>query len=89
MQYICETCETTVELTEQEAYEAGWDYPPFIGIWGVVSPRTCPNCTIETTAYWHLITKGGDDLPERHVNTIKRILAEPLATTLEGKFSPQ
>jgi hypothetical protein len=44
-----------------------------------VSPRTCPNCTIEGTAYWHIMTKGTTEpLPERHAKTITRILAEPL-----------
>lgn len=79
MKYICEVCDTEAELEEEEAYHAGWDYPPFIGIWGVVSPRTCPNCTIEKTAYWHVMTVGASEpLSERHARTINRILAEPL-----------
>jgi hypothetical protein len=79
VKYICEVCDAEAELEEEEAYKLGWDYPPFIGIWGIVSPRTCPNCTIEGTAYWHIMTKGTTEpLPERHAKTITRILAEPL-----------
>jgi hypothetical protein len=86
MKYICETCEVEEDLTEQDAFDKGWDYPPFIGVWGVVSPRTCPDCLIDTTAYWYLLTHGGADLPERHLNTIKRIMSEPL--TVESPNLP-
>lgn len=72
--YLCEVCDKQEELTEAEAYQAGWDYPPFIGMWGVVSPRTCPTCTIEGTAYWAILR--GDTLSDKHEATIKRILAE-------------
>lgn len=75
-EYLCETCGKHETLTEKEAFEAGWDYPPFIGAWGVVSPRTCGECSIDTTAWWHLTLHGSDDLPERHRATIARIIAE-------------
>ncbi|HEY3491375.1 MAG TPA: hypothetical protein VGK43_00385, partial [Solirubrobacterales bacterium] len=60
------------------------DYPPFIGMWGVISPRTCPNCMIDTTAYWAIMHAARtnesvkiEDLDERHQATIKRIQLEP------------
>lgn len=77
--YECEACGRVDESTEEEAYQAGWDYPPFIGAWGIISPRTCPNCTVEKTAYWFLMMRAPEDqgpIPEQHVTTIKRILAE-------------
>jgi rubrerythrin len=74
--YVCEVCGKEQDLTEDEAFKAGWDYPPFIGMWGVLSPRTCPNCTIDKTAYWHVITRGTQDIPENHMATIKRVMAE-------------
>lgn len=75
--YLCESCGKTEELTEVEAFDAGWDYPPFIGMWAVVSPRTCGDCGIETTAYWQLITGTPvRDLSAAHVATIKRITEE-------------
>lgn len=75
-EYICEVCGKVENLTEKDAFESGWDYPPFMGIWGVVSPRTCGDCLIDKTAYWHLLTKGSEDIPEHHMTTIKRILEE-------------
>jgi hypothetical protein len=75
-EYECEVCGVKDTLTEQEAFDAGWDYPPRIGTWGVVSPRTCPTCPITKTAWWHLVTQGGSELSEKHLATIKRILAE-------------
>jgi rubredoxin len=77
--YECEVCGRVDETTEEEAYSSGWDYPPFIGVWGIVSPRTCPNCTIEKTAYWYLMTRKAEDqgpLPENHMKTILRIMKE-------------
>lgn len=75
-EYLCEVCGKKETLTEAVAYESGWDYPPFIGLWGVVSPRTCPNCTIEHTAYWHVLREGTENIPPNHMVTIKRIMAE-------------
>jgi len=48
----CESCGLEELLDSRAAYEAGWDSPPNMGAWGVISPRTCPNCTIRTTAWW-------------------------------------
>lgn len=78
MEYHCEVCDRKEVLTEAEAYQAGWDYPPFVGLWGVVSPRTCPDCLIDQTAYWHVLTVGSEGLSEKHRATITRILGERL-----------
>ncbi len=77
--YECEVCGKVETLTDREAFEAGWDYPPFIGTWGIISPRTCGDCGIEKSAYWFILKRTAEDMeniPEQHVNTIKRILAE-------------
>lgn len=74
--YICEVCDKQEDLTEEEAYQSGWDYPPFMGAWGILTPRTCPNCTIEKTAYWAVITEGTQNLSERHRATIHRVIKE-------------
>lgn len=50
----CESCGREESLDSRDAYKAGWDFPPHMGTWGVVSPRTCPNCPIQTTASWAL-----------------------------------
>jgi hypothetical protein len=75
-EYECEGCGLKVTLTERDAFEQGWDYPPFMGEWGTVSPRTCGNCGINCTAYWFLVTKAGEPVPQKHLNTIERILKE-------------
>lgn len=72
--YECESCGRVDNLTEAVAYDSGWDYPPFIGIWGILSPRTCPDCTIETTAYWAVLTR--QELTDQHKRTIERVLGE-------------
>ena len=36
--YICEVCGKTAVLTQDEAYQSVWDYPPFMGTYGIVSP---------------------------------------------------
>ena len=40
--HICEVCGRTEVLTPQEAFDKGWDYPPMMGSFGDVSPRTYP-----------------------------------------------
>lgn len=83
MKYVCEVCDREDDLTEDEAFNAGWDYPPFIGAWGVVSPRTCGDCGIEKTVWWALVCdkKKVEDLTEAQQSTLQRILLEvnPLA----------
>lgn len=54
--FTCESCGRVDELTDQEAFDAGWDYPPFMGVWGIISQRTCPNCGIDTTVWWKIVT---------------------------------
>lgn len=66
-------------ITPQEAYDAGWDYPPRMGSFGVVSPRTCGNCRMVDTAWAALVfdKKTAAELSEQQVQTIVRILGEP------------
>ena len=39
--HICEVCGKTEILTPKEAFNEGWDYPPRMGGFGIVGPRTC------------------------------------------------
>ena len=70
----CEVCDTEAELTSDEGYNLGWDFPPKFGAWGVVSQRTCANCSIDKTAWFALTFKK--PLTDRHHKTIIRILGE-------------
>lgn len=76
--YICEVCDKVEELTVEEAYKAGWDYPPFLGAWGAISARTCGDCGIRDTAWWQLAVekKSFEELSEKHGATVVRIVME-------------
>lgn len=54
--FVCEVDGFTAHLTNQEAFDAGWDYPPFIGDWGIIAPRTCPDHGMEDSAWWAIQT---------------------------------
>ena len=78
MLYLCEVCGTRKELTQAEAFDSGWDYPPFIGAWGIISPRTCGECPISATVWWAVAfeKKKFEDLTATQVATVERILSE-------------
>uniref|UniRef100_UPI0040562802 hypothetical protein n=1 Tax=Acetatifactor sp. TaxID=1872090 RepID=UPI0040562802 len=77
--HICEVCGKTEIMTPDEAFENGWDYPPRMGAFGVVSPRTCGDCAINLTVWWSLACekKSINELSEMQKETIKRIQQEP------------
>lgn len=77
-EHLCEVCGKNEMLTADEAYEQGWDYPPRMGTWTVISSRKCGNCTINKTLWWQLAVDKVHplDLPENHRITLERILSE-------------
>lgn len=74
----CERCGREELLESEQAHTLGWDFPPRMGSWGVVSPRTCPTCPMKATVWWALaIDKLSiDDLTPRQRRTVGRILDE-------------
>jgi len=76
--YICEVCGKEEMLTPDEAFNEGWDYPPFIGEFGVVSPRTCPDCPMEKTAWAALVLEKKTylELTDRQKAAVQRIMKE-------------
>ena len=74
----CEVCKLRLLLTPEIAYQGGWDYPPRMGEWGIVSPRTCGNCGIEKTVYWKLAVEkvSINDLSEEDYQTALRMTQE-------------
>ena len=78
--HVCEVCGKTKIMTPEQAFNEGWDYPPKMGAFGIVSPRTCGNCTIEGTLWMALqsgkIKKLEDMILEQRV-TLARIQNEP------------
>ena len=87
--HICEVCGKEEILTSEAAFLAGWDYPPRMGAFGVVSPRTCPDCSIMDTLWAALILKKKkvEDLSDRHEQTLKRILGEPGSILPDGEHT--
>lgn len=86
LRHICEVCGKTLEITSEEAYNTGWDYPPGIGSFGIISPRTCGDCGIDKTFYWRIITNGmkfPDDISEEEFALIDRIQREPASILVE------
>ena len=77
--HICEVCGRTEVLTSEEAFEAGWDYPPRLGAFGIVSPRTCPDCSMMDTLWAELVLrhKTPDELTDDQKITLLRIVNEP------------
>ncbi|MEL7568363.1 MAG: hypothetical protein AAGU27_26290 [Dehalobacterium sp.] len=79
LRYICENCGKEQLLSSEEGYKQGWDYPPKMGAFKTVSPRTCGECGIQTTLWWEITCNKTplDQLSERHQQTLRRILIEP------------
>ncbi len=78
--HICEVCGKTKIMTPEQAFEEGWDYPPKMGAFGIVSPRTCGNCNMRDTLWMAIQTgriKGIEDMtPEQRI-VLNRIINEP------------
>lgn len=74
----CEVCEKEENLTSEEAYNQGWDYPPKMGAWRIVSPRTCGSCLIDQTLWWALAVekKTYEDLSSKQILTLANIQNE-------------
>lgn len=83
--HYCEVCGKKKYITAQEAYEEGWDYPPHMGKFGLLGPRTCGECSLEDTLFWKVNTEKKVPIPivvERLLTpeekvTWRRIKSEP------------
>ena len=76
--HICEVCGKTQELTAEAAFNAGWDYPPKMGAFAVVSTRICDDCPMTKTLWWRLTQNPGTykATPEDLI-LVERIAGEP------------
>lgn len=74
----CEVCGKTEVLTSEDAYRKGWDFPPNMGAWGVISPRTCDTCPMDQTMWWVVQIDGYDaeQLSAHQREVAARIVAE-------------
>lgn len=87
--HYCEVCGRKEFLTAGDAFDSGWDYPPRLGHFGMLGPRTCGNCTIDGTLWFKINAPGrfpvvleGEFTPEELV-TWRRIKAEPESLLFE------
>lgn len=77
--HYCEVCGKKELLTADEAFEQGWDYPPGIYFFRLLTPRKCGNCPITETLSIKLATgkKSLSELTDSEWETVKRIMNEP------------
>ena len=81
--HYCEVCGVKAYITADEAFKAGWDYPPQMGTFRLLGPRKCGNCGIKKTLYWKVHTKQSlpivleSTLTAAEKETWERIKAEP------------
>lgn len=71
--HYCEVCGKKEFITAQDAFDSGWDYPPNMGHFGLLGPRTCGGCLLKDTLFWR-------------VNTDKKI---PLPIVVEEALTPE
>jgi hypothetical protein len=83
----CEVCNLELLLTPEIAYNLGWDFPPKMGEFGVISPRTCGACGVEGTVWFALaVTKVSiNDLTDEQYGKALRILKEKDDPRLGGR----
>lgn len=87
--HYCEVCGRKEFITAEDAYDSGWDYPPQIGHFGLLSPRTCGNCSIADTLYMKINAPGRvpiaveSELTSAELITWRRIKAEPESLLVE------
>jgi hypothetical protein len=74
----CEVCGLELLLTPEIAYSLGWDFPPKMGEFGVISPRTCGACGVEGTVWWDLAVnkKTVEELTDAQYVKALRIVKE-------------
>ncbi len=87
--HYCEVCGKKEFITAQEAYDSGWDYPPKMGYFGLLGPRTCGNCHLKDTLFWKIQTSGKlpivieNNLTDKELKTWMRIKTEPESLLVE------
>lgn len=87
--HYCEVCGKKEFITAEEAFDAGWDYPPNMGHFGLLGPRKCGDCSLEDTLFWKVNTSGGlpivmeNRLSPDELITWRRIKAEPESLLIE------
>lgn len=61
--HYCEVCGKKEYITAKDAFDNGWDYPPHMGTFGFLGPRTCGGCLLKDTLYWRVATEKKVPIP--------------------------
>lgn len=88
--HYCEVCGTKVFCTAQEAFDAGWNYPPQIGHFKLLGPSNCGKCSIMDTLFLKVQKQKfpiviEKTLTEEELKTLNRIKNEPESLLEEEK----
>ncbi|MBQ8040970.1 MAG: AAA family ATPase [Lachnospiraceae bacterium] len=81
--HYCEVCGKKEFIDAATAFNNGWDYPPNIGAFGMLGPRTCGECALKDTLYWKINTNDSlpivieKNLSPEELKTWRRIKKEP------------
>lgn len=80
--HYCESCGKKAFISAKDAFDDGWDYPPQIGAFGLLGPRTCGDCRITDTLYWKVQQQSlpivlEETLTSEELKTWQRIKNEP------------
>ena len=78
--HYCEVCGTKVFCTAQEAFDAGWNYPPQIGHFKLLGPRNCGKCSMMDTLFLKV-------QKQKFPIIIEKTLTEEELKTLNRKFA--
>lgn len=87
--HYCEVCGKKEFITAKDAFDSGWDYPPDIGQFGLLGPRTCGGCQLEDTLFWkvneneRLPIVMESELTRDELVTWRRIRREPESLLIE------
>ena len=84
--HYCEVCGKKEFITAQDAFDSGWDYPPNMGQFGMLGPRTCGNCQLKDTLFWRVHTCEKIPLP---IVVEKALTPEELVTWKRIKGEPE
>jgi predicted kinase len=80
--HYCEVCGRKEFITAEEAFSAGWDYPPSMYQFGILTPRTCGNCSMGDTLFFKVSVLNIQDMDDKNLTpkelaTLRRIQGEP------------
>lgn len=93
--HYCEVCGKKEFITARDACDSGWDYPPHMGNFGLLGPRTCGKCQLKDTLFWKIHTGGTlpivceGDLTPKELVTWRRIKGEPESLLKEETEAPR